>query len=116
VKNHENYKEVVEQITRVINITQDKAVSGSIKEDLFETSSEQDLAEAVKDLEETFEETDDAAEHFKALEKISSTISEFFEHNMIMVDDEAIKENRLSLLNKIAVIAHEFADFRKLVI
>ena len=53
---------------------------------------------------------------YDALKDISPFITEFFEHNMIMVDNEAVKANRLTLLHNLAIMAKQFADFSQLII
>lgn len=112
----DHYKDIVEQITRVMNITKDQTNYNEVNAELFETPSEIKLAEATENLDKTFATTYEAADRFEALAAISPIISGFFENNMIMVDDEAVKENRLNLLTKIADNAQAFADFSRLVI
>ena len=87
-----------------------------IDEDLLETDSEKSLVSAISTLQKEYESTTDAKERYDALQKISSYITEFFEHNMIMVEDEKIKNNRLTILKNIAVITKQFADFSQLVL
>lgn len=115
-KSSENFKEVVESITRVMNMTKNIDNPGEINLSLIETTSEKALAEEVKLLENQLAEKLQAAEFFELLEKISPVISEFFENNMIMVEDEEVKQNRLSILFKLANIAKYCADFSELVI
>lgn len=115
-KTDKSFKGVVESITRVTNMTKDKVNVDEINKDLLETESEKELVSAIDTLKENYEATNNAKDRYNALKEISSDITEFFEHNMIMVDDEKIKNNRLNLLKTIAVITQQFADFSQLVI
>lgn len=115
-KANEDFKAVVESITRVFNITKKQGNVGEVDEALIETESERDLLAAVRVLADTFHDSADANIRYQALKALSPIIDEFFEHNMIMVDDEAIKQNRLTLLHNLSSIARQYADFSLLVI
>lgn len=115
-KETEAFKTVVESMTRVFNMTENRDAIQRIDEDLLETDSEKALADAVEKLESVFEQETWPKTRYEALEEISPLISDFFDHNMIMVENEAVKENRLTLLQKLAIIAKQFADFSQLVI
>lgn len=115
-KNKEAFKEVVESITRVINMTKKVEDSDAINDELLETDSEKALVVQIKNLQQTFAETTEADARYQMLEQISPAITTFFENNMIMVDDEEVKENRLTLLHILAKIAKQFADFSQLII
>lgn len=115
-KEETSFKTIVESITRVMNMTKNQGVSGEVNVDLFETESEKHLALEVEKLSAFSDIVESPQELFKALSEISPYITEFFDHNMIMVDDEQIKNNRLTLLSNLASAANKFADFSKLVI
>lgn len=115
-KETDNFKETVESITRVLNITKKHVVTNVVDTTLLESESEKALAKQTEMLEVAFEDDMSVSDHFKLLVEISPYISEFFDNNMIMVEDEAVKENRLNLLGNIARLAQEFADFSQLVI
>src|SRR5699024_1472115 len=115
-KGKENYKELVESITRILNITNTNGNAGQINEQLLETDSEKELVKVTTQLSKIFTQTTDANERYLALEKIHGPITEFFDHNMIMVDQPEIKENRLTLLNNLANITMDFADFSQLIV
>lgn len=115
-KESEDFKELVESITRVSNLTKSHGSAGDYSEDLLETVSEKELVSAVNVLTKVFLETGDATHRYQALSVISPYIDHFFEENMIMVDDEAVKENRLTILHNLATITRKYADFSKIVI
>lgn len=115
-KEEVSYKEVVESVTRVLNMTKSNKATGDISNQLLESDSEKNLVSAISDLEKSFKETTKVHKRYAALEEITPLITEFFEHNMIMVDNESIKQNRLILLNKLADVTSQFADFSQLII
>lgn len=115
-KETSSFKEIVESITRVLNITKDQGNTGEVSSDLIETESERELSIAVDDLQEKFDVKTDAGSRYQALVEISPIITTFFDKNMVMVSDSEIKTNRLTLLHNLANIAGRYADFRKLVV
>ena len=115
-KGKEDYKELVESITRILNITKANKTSGQINEHLLETDSEKELVKVAAQLSRTFNQTTDANERYTALGKIYEPITDFFDHNMVMVDQPEIKENRLTLLNNLANTTMDFADFSQLIV
>jgi glycyl-tRNA synthetase beta chain len=46
--------------------------------------------------------------------KLKRVIDEFFDHVMVMVEEQAIRQNRLALLEKISKLFLRIADFSKL--
>ena len=115
-KEASSFKTVVESITRVLNMTKDMAGAKTINDDLLESDSEKALVDEVRKLDKLFQKETKARDRYNALEHISPFITDFFEYNMIMVENEAVKENRLTLLQKLAIMAKQFADFSQLVI
>lgn len=115
-KESEDFKELVESITRVFNLTKSHGSAGEYSEELLETTSEKELVAAINVLTKVFSETSDATLRYQALNVISPYIDHFFEENMIMVDDEAVKENRLTILHNLATITRQYADFSRVVI
>ncbi|NPV58829.1 MAG: glycine--tRNA ligase subunit beta [Actinobacteria bacterium] len=60
----------------------------------------------------------DACEHGEALGvllELAPAIDRFFENVFVMGDDESLRENRLALLNGVASLFFEFADFSQVV-
>ena len=48
------------------------------------------------------------------MSRMKNAIDEFFDHVMVMVDDEVLRSNRLALLDAIGKLFLRFADFSKL--
>src|SRR5690625_2453528 len=115
-KNDENYRFIQEELSRVLNIVQSAELSVySIDETLFQTGSEKELYEKfieVSKLVERAQQQVDAKQMIEAIDTLADHIYEFFENNLVMDKDEAIKANRLSLLKKIAQLILTFVDYR----
>jgi glycyl-tRNA synthetase beta chain len=113
--NDDEFKPSIEALTRVIHLAE-KAESTelSVDADLFENEAEQALFEAVKALEEKVEDQT-MAENFESLVALRPLIESYFDETMVMAEDEAVRNNRLNQLAKIAVIAKSLASLDQLV-
>ena len=104
-----DYKEAVENLSRVFNLAE-KAEATVIDEALLENDQEKALAAAVTSL----ELTEDMAGNLDKLFALSPVIAAFFDNTMVMVEDEAVKANRLALLKALADKASAVAVFNLL--
>ncbi len=107
-------KYILEAIVRVLNITKDTKLEGLKIVDpfLFEDASERALYDTFKKLTKTDRTWD--ASLYKEWEVLAKAVSEFFEAVMVMVDDEKIKNNRLSLLCNLRDYFEQFGDMKLL--
>ena len=55
-------------------------------------------------------------ELYSHLEVMAPKINDFFNENMVMVDDEATRRNRLRFLGLLSQIILDFADFTSLIV
>lgn len=116
MKDEPEYKGVVESLTRVANLA-DKANSEvEVDSALFETESESALLKRVVEAEGVYDYDTEGWKRYRALKDLSPAIDTFFEENMVMADNEAIKNNRLALLKKINELTNRFANLSELVI
>ena len=117
VSESEEFKGITEALNRVINISakaQDDA-SGEILEDRLETESERNLVKAIQELIAKVGSLT-PEELYSHLEAIAPKINDFFNENMVMVDDEATRRNRLRFLGLLSQIILDFADFTSLIV
>ncbi|MDX5981556.1 glycine--tRNA ligase subunit beta [Exiguobacterium profundum] len=111
-------KALIEQLSRVVNISK-KGEAGDVDPSLFENDHEVALHDAI---EQTAPATADAVEmgdYKKALDllqQLESPIMMYFEHTMVMSDDEAVRQNRLHEMNRLATTIKRVADFNALVL
>ena len=112
-------KDITEALNRVINISAkgfaEARHSSEYSLDKVETESERQLVEAIISLRKEFVNYS-AQEKFTAFATITPKIHEFFNENMVMVDNEEIRVNRLRFLRELALMILTFADFRELIV
>ncbi|WP_174613838.1 glycine--tRNA ligase subunit beta [Virgibacillus ihumii] len=111
-RNDPSFKPVQEALVRTLNLTK-KTDQTEIDSSMFITPSEQKLFEVFTDVAKRFKAADreqQAETALMILGELAEPIDEFFDHNMVMADDEAIRNNRLGLVNSIAGLIHDFAD------
>ena len=115
-KHHEDaeFKPVVEALTRINNILKKAKLSGSneINTAIFENDSELELANATSEL----KETTDFEALYEEFVNVRPIIEAYFNENMIMAEDEAVKTNRLTQLNILNKLSHQLGDLSQLVI
>ncbi|WP_314737607.1 glycine--tRNA ligase subunit beta [Limosilactobacillus urinaemulieris] len=113
----ENFKGVVEALTRVLRIAKKGNNDSSVKVDpgLFQNPSEQKLYDAVNDLvDKNAQRT--VNDNFAALRSLAPIISEYFDENMIMDKDENVKNNRLTQLGILARQTYLIGNLDKLIV
>ena len=104
---------------RVGNILKKSAIANNaeVNESLFVEDAEKKLYEVLNDLSGMVEPLFDAGDYEKALSKLSSLrdpVDAFFDSVMVMADDEAIKNNRIALLNTMNQLFLRAADLSRL--
>lgn len=111
-RNDPAFKQIEEALVRVMNLSK-KSTDAKIDPSLFETSSEKALYDTYNEVNNKFSQYDkqfDALNALSQLERLAQPIHEFFEHNMVMAEDERVKENRLALVNYISQLIKSYAD------
>ena len=113
-----NFLSILDSAKRIANITADhrstKVDSAKLEHDVERRLS--DLSNAVS---EQIDEMIAEREYRRALESFAGMAPEletFFDEVMVMVDDEGLRKNRLSLLRKIGSAVNKIADVTKIVV
>lgn len=115
-KDDADFRSVIETLTRVIRLTkQNQVTPDKVDTRLFEDASEEALFIAVEDV---INNIDNAplSQLYTSLAKLVPTIVTYFDANMIMASDKAVKNNRLRQLNIIASLAKQLGDLDNLVV
>ena len=104
---------------RVANILKKSALDNSLKvnESLLSEDAEKKLYATLSSLSKTVEPMFDAGDYETALSQLSSLrdpVDAFFDSVMVMADDEAIKNNRIALLNTMNQLFLRAADLSRL--
>lgn len=113
----DSFKGEVDSFNRVNNLAE-KATSVPVDPFLFIEDVEHKLYEAFQAVSAQYRDLLESKKEKEALEclaQLSKPITAFFDQVMVMVDDTAVRNNRLALLAGIAKEFKQFADFQKLV-
>ncbi|WP_338198997.1 glycine--tRNA ligase subunit beta [Lactobacillus rizhaonensis] len=110
----DKFKPVVESLIRINNILKKAKYKGKniVNKDLFDNDTEIQLAEGVNDL----SKINKLADLYDGFVKLQPVIDLYFETNMIMAKNEAVKNNRLAQLSDVAQLSKRLGDLSKLVI
>ena len=105
-----DYKAAVESLSRVFNLAEKAPADVTVDASLFENNEEKALAQAAAELNLSGSASDKLAQLFA----LSPVIDKFFDNTMVMVDNEAVKNNRLAILAELTAKASSVAAFNKL--
>ena len=116
LKKREDFAALSGAFKRVGNIIKG-GLDQDVRPDLFDADSEKELFAQVADVEQRVDAGVAAGDYLLALEVVANlrpAVDAFFDGVMVMVEDEAVKNNRLALLTRIARIFEDIADFSRL--
>ncbi|UTH90929.1 glycine--tRNA ligase subunit beta [Lactobacillus acidophilus] len=110
----EEFKPVVESLTRIDNILKKAKFKGNVEvdESLFEDNSEKELYVGVQNL----QEIESLADLYQGFVQLQPVIDQYFDVNMIMDKNEKVKNNRLAQLYAVSELADRLGNLSKLVI
>ncbi|MGD8483844.1 MAG: glycine--tRNA ligase subunit beta [Thioalkalispiraceae bacterium] len=98
-----------------------KKVSGKIAdqvdENLLQDAAEKTLNDKLNTLKDTVQNAINEARYHDALNELASlreSVDSFFDDVMVMTDDEALKNNRIALLNQLHGLFMQIADISRL--
>ena len=106
----DNFKSAVESLSRVFNLAEKAQGQTDVNPALFENQEEKDLAAAIEEV----ELTSDLAADLDQLFALSPVIDAFFDHTMVMAEDETVRNNRLALLSSLTAKAGQMAQFNQI--
>ena len=114
----DNFKEVIEALTRVTRLAKKAPEFGSdavVDSTLFENDTEKVLADEFAKVEAGYGDAEMNGK-FAILSSLKDSITAYFDATMIMADDEKVKNNRLLQLVKIAELTEDFGSLDKLIV
>ncbi|NEU32373.1 glycine--tRNA ligase subunit beta [bacterium LRH843] len=117
-RNEASFKHVVEALSRVTNISKKAESVGTINPDLFEKDEEKALYTLYNEVKERVEQLlarGDVAGAYEELAGCEPAINNYFDHIMVMAENEDIRTNRLTQMHAFAKVIHQFADFQAIV-
>lgn len=105
----DDFKENVEALTRTVRIAAKNPSDAAVDANLFENESESQLHHAVDAYAKTVGSAL-SADDFANLCKLAPAINAYFDANMIMADDEAVRGNRLAQMSVLARLVSRYGD------
>ena len=108
----------VQAFVRVANLAAKAEGEACIDAALFETEEEKELMKAYTSAKSAAESLIGAHDYVGIIDDfkdLAEPINAFFDAVMVMADDAAVRQNRLSLLKSIDCLLREVADFSKIV-
>ena len=105
------FREGVESLTRVMRLTSKNPTDAAVDMALFENEAEKQLYDVIGSFADKAFTTD---ELLAALLSLQPAIAAYFDQTMVMVDDEAVKQNRLATLQLVSDQAEKVANFMAL--
>ena len=115
-KNTDDFKENIEALSRILNIASKSKENGDIQEALFENEDEQQLYDKFKAVSGLLNESVTEEYYFELLVSMKPEINQYFDHTMVMAENEAVKQNRLNLMVKISEIIRKFANVNEILV
>jgi glycyl-tRNA synthetase beta chain len=115
-KDDANFKEGIEALSRIINISNKAVTVSAVDSSLFENEYESDLYNRFTAVKEKINTKVEEKEYFELLFSLQEAISAYFDHTMVMADNEKIKENRLNLMAEIAAYIKGFASVNEIIV
>ncbi len=116
-RHRDDFADLLTAFKRIMNITRkEKEIYKLIPENLME-GAEADLYLAWQKVAKRLDDglaNEDYDQAFSTVAELKSSVDTFFDEIMVMVDDQAVRENRLALLQGIAADFKKIADFAKL--
>lgn len=115
-KDGSGFKETVEALSRVLTISNKAVDNVEINESLFENEYETTLYNQYRDVKSALESNEASEEEFfDKLASLQGAINDFFDHTMVMAENQALKNNRLALMSQLAELIVSFANVKEIV-
>ncbi|XJS11517.1 glycine--tRNA ligase subunit beta [Aerococcaceae bacterium WGS1372] len=105
----EEYRALVESLTRVVNLGAKSEVDGTIDESMAQTESERNLMHIILS-----EFTNPSFSDLERFRHLTRPIEEYFENNMVNDEDMKIRKNRLATMKYITEQILKLIDPREL--
>jgi glycyl-tRNA synthetase len=106
----EDWDQILPAFSRCVRITRDQAVTFVVDERAFEGDSEMRLYTGLLAAEKNIALKPDVDGFLSAFLPLVPVINQFFDEVLVMVDEKAVRENRLALLQRISALSKGIAD------
>jgi glycyl-tRNA synthetase len=110
----EDWRTILPAFARCVRITRDQKQTFSVNEKAFVEKEEKELFKALEKAEKSKRAKGSVDDFLNAFLPMSPAVNAFFDKVLVMAEDKKLQENRLGLLQRIAVLAKGVADLSKL--
>lgn len=114
-KDSNEFKSTIEALSRVMNIAKNVETSQPINPTLFDNEYEKELYKQFTALKGNLHELDMKAA-FQALGALKQAIEHYFDHTMVMSEDESLKMNRLAQMKELADLIKNYAAMNDIIV
>lgn len=115
-RNDVDFKENMEALSRVLNISSKAASNGEIQASLFENDFEKKLYDRYLSIKNQLKQDLTNNDYYDLLVSLKSDINQYFDHTMVMVDNEELKQNRLNQMVKLSELIRTFANVNEIIV
>jgi glycyl-tRNA synthetase len=109
-----DWSEILQAYSRCARITRGQDVGTQIDANLLSEAEETALHEYLQKVEAEDRTAGSVEDFFRVFEPLIPQITNFFDEVLVMDEDQAVRSNRLALLQRIVLLAEGVADFSKL--
>jgi glycyl-tRNA synthetase beta subunit len=109
-----DWAETLQAYARCVRITRDQPKIHDVDPRRMVEAAEKDLFEAMKASESASRAPGSVDDLLNAFTPMIPAITRFFDAVLVMADDDALRSNRLGLLQRIASLARGVADLTRL--
>ena len=111
----EEDEDCLSYFNRINNLAKED-ISADISKDLFENDLEKSFYDEIRSLgDRAFQSSEDYKNELKSVAQTSKVGNEYLDNTMINVEDEAVKNNRLSMLNALSKRIKKVFDVSQIV-
>jgi glycyl-tRNA synthetase len=109
--NRSDWPKILPTYSRCVRITRDFKTLFPVSPTLLQEDSERELYAALVSVANFERRPGSMADFFHVFMPLMPVINQFFDDVLVMAEDQALRENRLGMLQRIALLAQDVADF-----
>ncbi|MBU8879425.1 glycine--tRNA ligase subunit beta [Bacillus sp. FJAT-29790] len=116
MKDTEGFKESIEALSRILNISSKVEEAGEVNRDLFENEFEINLYNKYMLVSGQLEKIVTEKDIYDLLVSMKPDIDQYFDHTMVMAENIEIRQNRLNQMAKIGEMIKKFANVNEIIV
>ncbi len=109
-----DWEEILDTYARCVRITRDLVEIYPVEEERLSEDEERELYQAIQEAEDRERKPGHVDDFFQAFLPLMPPITRFFDHVLVMAEDDRLRKNRLGLLQRVASLAEGVVDMSRL--